>query len=131
MFATNASFKKSSNLESGTVNAGQTRDKYENSDSERSSPVMMLTYYALDITSLIFVLIVLIPRNAIQRWEGRNHLGARLAIIRISSSTRDQPFNQNQDDATAINELYQYNCKDQQSHRRIILFRLTSKLVHM
>ena len=69
MFATNASFKKSSNLESGTVNAGQTRDKYENSDSERSSPVMMLTYYALDITSLIVVLIVLIPRNAIQRWE--------------------------------------------------------------
>ena len=35
-------------------------------------------YYALDITSLIFVLIVLIPRNAIQRWEGRNHLGRGL-----------------------------------------------------
>ena len=42
LFATNASFKISSYLESGTVNAGQTRDKYENSDSERSSPVMML-----------------------------------------------------------------------------------------
>ena len=52
-----------------SINAGQTRDKYENSDSERSSPVMMLTYYALDITSLVFVLIALILRNAIQRWE--------------------------------------------------------------
>ena len=68
-FATNGSFKISSNLESGTVNAGQTRDNYENSDSERSRPLMMLTYYALDITSLVFVLIALILRNAIQRWE--------------------------------------------------------------